>query len=96
MLRECISRKLFKPGGCERLFEEVKFELRSEGKELILHEEGKGGARPKQRLWRGRGGSCRFEDLKDRQGHCNTEERGADPGRRREPGQVGDLQQGSR
>lgn len=43
MLRERISRKLINPGGCDRLFQEVRFELRSEVKELILGEEGKGG-----------------------------------------------------
>lgn len=72
VLRERISRKLFKPGGCERLFEEVRFELRSEVKELILGEGGKGGEESRQRLWSRRGGSCRFEDVKDSQGHCSS------------------------
>lgn len=45
VLRERIARKLFKPGGSEGLFEEVRFELRSEV-ELILGEEGKGGDSP--------------------------------------------------
>lgn len=56
VLRECISRKLIKSGGCDRLFVEVRFELRSEVKELILGEEGKGESR--QRLWSRRGGLC--------------------------------------
>lgn len=46
MLREPIARKLFKPGGSEGLFEEVRFEQRSEVEELILGEEGKGGDSP--------------------------------------------------
>lgn len=49
VLREHIARKLFKPEGCESVFEEVKG---------------------------GKGGSYRFEDLKDSQSHCRTETEG--------------------
>lgn len=59
MLRERISRKLFKPGGCERLSEEAGFELRFEVKELISHEEGKGGVSP------GKGSGARGEARAD-------------------------------